>query len=204
MMGSAQSELMQFPMTRPVFLREYSTNHYSVLSYFVARFTIEATMTALQNMVMCLITYYMVGFQSDFFLFFASVYAVAMSSTAISVFLGCIVEDENTAKELFPILTVPQMLFAGFFVSPDLIPPFIRWAQWICALTHSVRILLVTEFNRDCGSDIGNDNCQAVLKTVDASPDDLWKNWIGLVAIFVGYRLLGLFFLQRKGTKFFN
>jgi len=52
MMGSAQSELMAFPMTRPVFLREYSTNHYSVLSYFVARFSIEATMTAIQNLVL--------------------------------------------------------------------------------------------------------------------------------------------------------
>ena len=127
-----------------------------------------------------------------------------MSSTAISVFLGCILEDEKTAKELFPILTVPQMLFAGFFVSPDLIPPVIRWAQYLCALTHSVRILLVTEFDRDCGSDAANDNCQAVLGNVDARPDDMWKNWIGLAAIFVGYRLLGLFFLQRKGTKFFQ
>jgi ABC-type multidrug transport system permease subunit len=146
----------------------------------------------------------MIGFQSNFLLFYLALYAVAMSSTAISVFLGCIVEAENTAKELFPILTVPQMLFAGFFVSTDLIPPVIRWAQYLCALTHSVRILLVTEFDRDCGTELANANCQAVLSNADAEPDDIWKNWIGLLAIFFGYRLLGLFFLQRKGTKFYS
>ena len=204
MMGSAQSELMQFPMTRPVFLREYSTNHYSVLSYFISRFSVEATMTALQNLVICGISYGMVGFQSNFLLFYVSIYAVAMSSTAISVFLGCILEDENAAREMFPILTVPQMLFAGFFVSPDLIPAVLRWAQWICALTHSVRLLLITEFDRDCGSEEGNANCAAILESVDATPGEEWKNWIGLVVIFFGYRLLGLFFLQRKGTKFFH
>jgi ABC-2 type transporter len=52
MMGPAQSEMMSFPMTRPIFLREYSTNHYSIFSYFIARFFIEATMTALQTVVM--------------------------------------------------------------------------------------------------------------------------------------------------------
>jgi ABC-type multidrug transport system permease subunit len=146
----------------------------------------------------------MIGFQSNFLLFYMAVYAVAMSSTAMSVFLGCIVEDENTAKELFPILTVPQMLFAGFFVSPDLIPPVIRWAQYLCALTHSVRLLLVIEFDRDCGTDLANANCQAILNNVDAESDDIWKNWIGLLVIFFGYRLLGLFFLQRKGNKFYS
>jgi hypothetical protein len=45
MFGTAQPALLAFPEERPVFLREYSTNHYSVLSYFVARFTMEAFIT---------------------------------------------------------------------------------------------------------------------------------------------------------------
>ena len=34
MFGTAQPALLSFPEERPVFLREYSTNHYSVVSYF--------------------------------------------------------------------------------------------------------------------------------------------------------------------------
>ena len=45
MFGVAQSSLMEFPKDRPVFLREYSTNHYSVLPYFLAKFSIECVVT---------------------------------------------------------------------------------------------------------------------------------------------------------------
>lgn len=48
MVGCAQPALLAFPSERPVFVREYSTNHYSVFSYFLSRFIIEAIVTALQ------------------------------------------------------------------------------------------------------------------------------------------------------------
>jgi ABC-2 type transporter len=51
MFGTAQPALLAFPQERPVFLREYSTNHYSVISYFMARFTVEAFITGLQCVV---------------------------------------------------------------------------------------------------------------------------------------------------------
>jgi hypothetical protein len=52
MFGTAQPSLLAFPAERPVFLREYSTNHYSVVSYFMARFTVEAVITGAQVLVM--------------------------------------------------------------------------------------------------------------------------------------------------------
>jgi hypothetical protein len=51
MFGTAQPALLAFPEERPVFLREYSTNHYSVISYFVTRLTMEAIVTGGQIFV---------------------------------------------------------------------------------------------------------------------------------------------------------
>lgn len=48
MFGTAQPALLSFPEERPVFLREYSTKHYSVVSYFLSRLTMEAFITFLQ------------------------------------------------------------------------------------------------------------------------------------------------------------
>ena len=48
MFGVAQSSLAEFPKDRPVFLREYSTNHYSVLPYFLAKFTLECFTVLIQ------------------------------------------------------------------------------------------------------------------------------------------------------------
>ena len=68
----------------------------------------------------------MVGFKSSFGIMYANTYTLAMASTAMAVMLGCSVEDPKLGQEMLPLLFVPQMLFAGFFVSPDLIPAWLR------------------------------------------------------------------------------
>jgi hypothetical protein len=60
MFGTAQPALLAFPEERPVFLREYSTNHYSVISYFLARLSNEAIITGAQIFVN--VSYLTLGF----------------------------------------------------------------------------------------------------------------------------------------------
>jgi ABC-type multidrug transport system permease subunit len=145
----------------------------------------------------------MIGFQTSFGLFFITIYALAMASTALAVLLGCAVEDPKLGQEMLPILFVPQMLFAGFFVAPDLIPVWLRWARYLCTLTYSVRIMLVAEFDRDCGSEEGDRNCQKLLSNVGAVPDETWWNWIVLVSLFCVFRIIALYILRQKASKFF-
>jgi ABC-type multidrug transport system permease subunit len=137
-------------------------------------------------------------------MFFASVYTLAMASTALAVLLGCAVTDPKLAQELLPLLFVPQMLFAGFFVAPDLIPVWLRWPQYLCTLTYSLRIILVAEFY-DCGGiDIEADiMCNQLLENVNADPDDTYWYWTVMLCLFVCFRLLGLYILQKKATQFF-
>eukprot|EP00980_Cylindrotheca_fusiformis_P025441 scaffold13722_cov64-Cylindrotheca_fusiformis.AAC.1 len=61
-----------------------------------------------------------------------------MASTALAVMLGCAVEDPKMGQELVPLLFVPQLLFAGFFVVPELIPIWLRWARYLCSLTYAL------------------------------------------------------------------
>ena len=126
MFGTAQPALLQFPEDRPVFLREYTTNHYSVLSYFIARFTSEAVMTFAQTICGILITFFLLGLNSNFFEFVFINYAIAMASTAAAIFLGCGIGNPQLGEQFLPLLFVPQMLFAGFFVSTNLLPVYIR------------------------------------------------------------------------------
>eukprot|EP00980_Cylindrotheca_fusiformis_P029250 scaffold22772_cov130-Cylindrotheca_fusiformis.AAC.2 len=192
MFGTAMPTLLAFPEERPVFLREYSTNHYSVLSYFLSRFTMEAVITALQSLV-----------QANFGMFYITVYMLAMASTALAVMLGSAVEDPKLGQELVPLLFVPQLLFAGFFVVPNLIPIWLRWARYLCSLFYAVRILLVLEFGDGCGSPEGNKACDRLIESVGASEDEIWWSWVILVALFVVFRLLALIILSRKALKFF-
>jgi ABC-type multidrug transport system permease subunit len=199
MFGTAQPALLSFPEERPVFLREYSTNHYGVLPYFMSRLTVEVVVTAVQVLVQVIITFFMVGFTSNFGLFYLIVYALAMTSTALAVALGCAVEDPKLGQELLPLLFVPQMLFSGFFVVPELIPVWLRWAQYLCSLTYAVRLSAVEEFYGRAGCE----TCSEFLEVLSADPDETWWYWIVLASLFVVFRLLALAVLRRKAEKFF-
>lgn len=59
-------------------------------------------------------------------LFFAIIYVLAMAATAVAVLLGCSVTDPKIGQEFLPVLFVPQLLFAGFFVPTDFIPIWLR------------------------------------------------------------------------------
>lgn len=204
MFGTAQPSLLAFPEERPVFLREYSTNHYSVVAYFVSRLTMEAFITGLQVLVMTCITYFMISFQMEYRWLYLTTYVLAMASTALAVTLGCSVEDPKLATEMLPILFVPQMLFAGFFVAPDLIPSWLRWARYLCTLTYAVRIYLVEEFyDCDPGNPTANDKCNTLIREVDADPDETWWNWLVLVGLFCFFRVTALIILQQKAVKFY-
>jgi ABC-2 type transporter len=101
---------------------------------------------------------------------------------------------------MLPILFVPQMLFAGFFVTPDLIPKFLRWARFLCTLTYAVRILLIAEFESCRETSIF---CKKVTENIEADPDEELWYWAALIGLFVIFRLFALFVLRRKATKFF-
>lgn len=124
--------LLVFPQERPVFLREYSTNHYGVAAYFASRMTMEFIVTAIQVTVSCTITYFCAGFEGSFAILYLDAYVLAMTSTALGVLLGSSAEDPSTAIELLPGAIMPQILFSGFFTPPDLIPNWLAWIRFIC------------------------------------------------------------------------
>ena len=162
----------------------------------------EAVLTALQMLLLLVINYFMIEFQAPFLQLWIIIYVLAMAATALAVALGCSVEDTKIAQEMLPIVFVPQLLFAGFFVTPELIPSFLRWAQYLCSLTYAVRLALIAEFDRDCGSAEGYKNCQDLLTRTEADPDEVWWYWLVLAAIFVIFRLGALFILRQKASKF--
>jgi len=201
--STALPSLTQFPEERPVFLREYSTNHYSALPYFASKLTMELGVSAVQVSVSSLITYFLVGFNGNFAIFWTGLYLMACTSTALGVLVGSAVEHASVAIEFLPAVFMPQILFAGFFVPPDLIPVWLRWIRWICPLTYGVSIVVVNEFDGRCDG-LGDPNyCQRVIDNVYADPDDVWWYYLVLLLLFVFFRLLALFVLKRKAEKFY-
>jgi hypothetical protein len=62
MMGQSQSALMIFIPERPLFLREYSTDHYKIVPYFLSKLAAEAIQAFAAILVLDLISYFMIDF----------------------------------------------------------------------------------------------------------------------------------------------
>lgn len=103
MFGQSQVALSEFPTERPMFLREYSTRHYSVVTYFASRLVTEAFQTLLATTVQALIVFFMIGFQQSFLQFLSVSFSLAMTSTAVSVLLGSFFSDPESARSMFTV-----------------------------------------------------------------------------------------------------
>ena len=144
--------MLMFPFERPMFMREYSTGTYSASMYYASKIAIELPLTFLQIIVQYLLVYYMIGFKGPYINFVLSSWGLALASSSVALCLGAAVPNVKQVTELAPLLFVPQLFFAGFFIHTSQIPIFLRWAQYLCGIKYTMNLILLTEFNRDLPS----------------------------------------------------
>jgi ABC-type multidrug transport system ATPase subunit/ABC-type multidrug transport system permease subunit len=200
MMGQAQAALMIFSSERPLFLREYSTDHYSVLTYFVSHLASEALQSFVAVIVQSFIVFFMIGYQQTFFQFFVVTYALSMTSTAVSVLLGSMFSDVKLASSMFPLVVVPQFYFSGVFIAINLIPPWVRWSQYLCSLTYASHLSFVYEFGH-CDPGMATTNCEAILRQNGVDQANTWWYWVALMSLFVAFRVVAMLLLRQKGIN---
>lgn len=146
MFAISQPVVLTFPQERPIFLREYALGMYSSVPYFVSKVMIEIPMAFLQSCVIFLTTYYLIGFQGEFIYLVSTLTLFGLCASSISMIIGSVSSNVEVAFQLVPLLTVPQLLFSGFFISINKIPEFIRWLQYVCALKYGINLLMISEF----------------------------------------------------------
>lgn len=151
------------------------------------------------------ISYFFLGITMHIALFFAIIYTLAMAATAVAVLLGCSVGDPNLGQEFLPVLFVPQLLFAGFFIPTDFIPIWLHWAQYLCSLTYAVRLTLKYDFQEcaDAAEAATDSPCLNLLENSYVDQLPAYVSWFILVALFLFFRISALLVLKRKAMTFF-
>lgn len=161
-------------------------------------------MAALQTLLTTLICYFMIAFKGSFLIYYAVCFTLAMGSTAVAVILGAAAgSSAKIATAALPLVLLPQMLFVGYFVSPELIPVWLRWIQYICPMTYATRILLVADFHECSENFLEKIFCETLLENTGADPDELAWYWCILVSQFVVFRLIALTILHKSAQKFY-
>lgn len=207
MFGAAQPLLLSFPLERPVFLREYSSNMYSVPAYFLSKTIVEVVVAILQVSALVLITYWVLGFKAFFAMVFA-LWLLAISAGSLALWIGCLVTSATSAVQLGPLVTVPQILFSGIFLKSDQLKIPLRWFQYLCVLKYSTNLACIGEFGSlEVKLEIGGQPVTYAGTTFLEGQDidkDLWWLYVTmLLAIFFIFRFSAMLSLWRKGQFVF-
>lgn len=207
--GSAQPLLLSFPLERPVFLREYSSNMYSVVSYFLAKTIVELGVTLGQNIALWLIVFFTLQFRAGIvglLMLIGTTWLMAVSASSMALWVGCIVSTPSSAVQFAPAISVPQILFSGLFLKSKDLPIYLRWIQYICALKYAINLMCIIEFgNLALTGPNGQitDFGQQFLQSQDIDKDLWWLYVLILFFIFCGFRTLALIALKSKGKYVF-
>mmetsp|Transcript_44317 Transcript_44317/g.134997 ORF Transcript_44317/g.134997 Transcript_44317/m.134997 type:complete len:200 (+) Transcript_44317:1889-2488(+) len=196
-MGQSNTALLTFSKDRPVFLREYSTGHYSIFPYFLSKLWSEAINSLAAILAQTLVVYWLMGFQMSFWQLLVVNYALALTATAVVVMIGAYITDPSHVSSFYTLAVVPQFYFSGLFIAIELMPDWVSWAQYLCSLTYASRISFAYEFD-GCEPGAAEANCQAVLNANNISVDDVWWYWLALIGLFSLFRLSAVFLLKSK------
>lgn len=118
--NAIQNVVLIFPDERPIFLREVNNNMYSASPYFWAKVISELPFSILTPALFGVIVYYPLGLQPTaeaFFAFLMIIVLIYNASTGYSLVISVSFSNKQLAVTLTPVLIIPFMLFAGFFVA---------------------------------------------------------------------------------------
>lgn len=148
--NAIQNVILIFPDERPVFLREVNNNMYSVSPYFWAKIISELPFSILTPCIFGTIVYFAIGYTpgaAHFITFLLILVLIYNASSGYSLIISASFSDKQLAVTLTPVLIIPFMLFAGFFVSSDNIPVYLKVFEYLSIFKYGYQALMHNNFD---------------------------------------------------------
>ena len=146
-----QSQILTFPIERPVFLKEYSEDLYGVVPYFLSKMMCEIPFLVIFSVTYSCIVYFVVPFNaydaSKFFIFFAICLIGQLAGYLVGNFVGSMSANFSFAITLAPTLMISLVAFGGFFSSSNSLTKAFYWIKYISPFYYGYQALILNQFN---------------------------------------------------------
>ena len=124
---------------------------YKTAPYFWAKVISELPFSILTPTIFGCIVYYAIGYAPNaesFLLFLITLILIYNASSGYSLIISATFSDKQLAVTLTPVLIIPFMLFAGFFVSSDNIPVFLKEFEYLSIFKYGYEALMHNQFDQ--------------------------------------------------------
>jgi ABC-type multidrug transport system ATPase subunit len=204
--------LTVFGPERLLFTRERAKGYYSPISYFAAKVIFDIIpLRLIPPIILGVIVYPMTGLVptwGQFFIFILFLVLFNLAAAAIFLFIG-IVFTNNGVASLFGVLVMLfSLLFSGFLLNKDSIPPTAKWLQSLSIFHYAFEGLIVNEVkylslvDHKYGLDIEVPG-SAILSSFGFDVMALWRDCVGLAVfgasfVVLAYLAMHLLLVERR------
>ncbi|KAF4518792.1 hypothetical protein B566_EDAN005413 [Ephemera danica] len=198
--------ILSFPLEMPVLLKENFNRWYSLRSYYLAITVSDIPFQAVFCVLYVSIVYYFTSQPFEwcrFGMFLAACLMISFVAQSIGLVVGAAMNVQNGVF-LAPVMSVPFLLFSGFFVSFDAIPVYLRWITYLSYIRYGFEgtALATYAFEREklkCKQDYCHfKDPQTTLEELDMLNADYRVDIVALVIIFLILRIAAFLFLRWK------
>ncbi|XKL66365.1 hypothetical protein PGB90_009785 [Kerria lacca] len=198
--------ILSFPLEMPVLVKEHFNRWYSLRAYYLAITISDLPFQAIFCVMYASIVYYLTsqpyeGFR--FGMFISACLLISFVAQSVGLVVGAAMNVQNGVF-LAPVMSVPFLLFSGFFVSFDAIPVYLRWITYLSYIRYGFEGTAIATYgyNRtklNCLQEYCHfKNPSITLKDLDMEDSKFEVDIIALIIIFMVLRIAAFIFLRYK------
>jgi ABC-type multidrug transport system permease subunit len=149
---STLTTLYVFSSERLLFVRERAKGYYSPIAYFVAKVVFDIVpLRLIPPLIMGAIVYPMTGLIAEWPIFLKFIMFLVLfnfAAAGICLFLGIVFKNGGVANLLGSLVMLFSLLFSGFLLNRNSIPPAVLWLQKVYILLPTIkRALLIVIYS---------------------------------------------------------
>ncbi|XP_021931823.1 ATP-binding cassette sub-family G member 4 isoform X2 [Zootermopsis nevadensis] len=198
--------ILSFPLEMPVLVKENFNRWYSLRSYYLAITLSDIPFQAIFCVIYVTIVYFLTAQPCEFSryaMFLAACLLISFVAQSVGLVVGAAMNVQNGVF-LAPVMSVPFLLFSGFFVSFDAIPIYLRWITYLSYIRYGFEgtALATYAFGREklkCHQVYCHfKSPMTTLEELDMVNADFTLDIVALIVIFFVLRVSAFVFLRWK------
>ncbi|XP_049868016.1 ATP-binding cassette sub-family G member 1 isoform X1 [Pectinophora gossypiella] len=198
--------ILSFPLEMPVLVKEHFNRWYSLRSYYLAITVSDIPFQAIFCIIYVVIVYLLTSQPLVWFrfsMFLSSCLLISFVAQSVGLVVGAAMNVQNGVF-LAPVMSVPFLLFSGFFVSFNAIPVYLRWITYLSYIRYGFEGTALATYSYDrpklqCHQSYCHfKNPLTTLEELDMQDADFTLDIAALCLIFVVLRVAAFLFLRWK------